>query len=200
MKYTIRSFSVGLLTTGLIMLAVYYFFGNETNNQANMETDEMISHIEQEGYRVLTEKEYIAYSVANTNQDENEEELANEENEEAPEEETASTKEKDEEAEEQKKADEKEKAEKEEKEKAKDEKEEEDKEEESAPKTVTINIPSGMASSQISALLQEEKIIDNAEDFNAYLQDNDYSLRVQIGTHKLTQGMSFYEIAEALTN
>lgn len=192
MKYTIRSFSVGLLTTGLIMLAVYYFFGNETNNQANMETDEMISHIEQEGYRVLTEKEYIAYSVANTNQDENEEELANEE---APEEETASAKEKDEEAEEQKKADEKEKAEKEEKEKAEDEKEEE-----SAPKTVTINIPSGMASSQISALLQEEKIIDNAEDFNAYLQDNDYSLRVQIGTHKLTQGMSFYEIAEALTN
>lgn len=196
MKYTVRSFSIGLLTTALIMLAVYYFLGDAAKNQANLETDEMISHIEQEGYRVLTEKEYISYSVANANQNETESEEQTSK-EEAPEEETASAKDTDKKSDkkkEKKNTEEKEKAEKAEKEKDKKEKAD------NKPKSVTINIASGMASSQISSLLQENKLIDNAKEFTAYLEDNEYSLRVQLGKHTLKQGMSFYEIAEALTN
>lgn len=193
MKYTVRSFSIGLLTTALIMLAVYYFLGDAAKNQANLETDEMISHIEQEGYRVLTEKEYISYSVANANQNETESEEQTSK-EEAPEEETASAKDTDKKAD--KKKEKKNTEEKEKAEKGKDKKEKAD----NKPKSVTINIASGMASSQISSLLQENKLIDNAKEFTAYLEDNDYSLRVQLGKHTLKQGMSFYEIAEALTN
>lgn len=217
MKHSIRSFSVGLLTTGLILLAVYYFFDNETDSQASMETDEMISHIEQDGYRVLTEKEYIGYTVANANQEENDsdEQLLKEE---APGEETASAKEKEKEdkaekqkkadvkdkekedkAEKQKKAEKKDKTKKEDNKQTKDKKDKKEKKKNSSSKTVTINISSGMASSEISALLQEKKVIDSAEDFSNFLEDNEYSERVQIGKHKVKKGMSFSDIAKVIT-
>lgn len=55
-----------------------------------------------------------------------------------------------------------------------------------------------MASSDISALLAEQNIIDNASEFNRYLDEHEYSLYVQIGTFEVSSDMSFYEIAERI--
>lgn len=193
MKYTVRSFSVGLLAAGLIMLIVYYFFEDSSNEQISISTDEMISQLEEEGYRVLTETEYISYSVANTQQNEDEEsdEDASVEEEEDTEENANETTEEDEEV-----ADTEE-------ENTEDQNEEEvveEEEEDNTPSSVTINIPSGMASLDLSYLLEEENLIDDAEEFNIYLQQNGYALRLQLGEHELTSDMSEQEIAETIAN
>ncbi|OZU90666.1 hypothetical protein CIL03_02160 [Virgibacillus indicus] len=62
-----------------------------------------------------------------------------------------------------------------------------------------MTIESGMPSSSISDALAENNIIDDAEEFNQYLQDEEYSLKVQLGSFDLSSDMSFYEIAEAIT-
>ncbi len=69
MKHTMRAFSVGLVTAGLILLGVFYFTGGDNSGQADLNTEEMITKIEEDGYRVITEEEYISYSVASTQQD-----------------------------------------------------------------------------------------------------------------------------------
>lgn len=176
MKHTVRSFSIGLLTAGLIMLAVFYFLEEGNNDQVTMPTEEMISHIEQDGFRVLTEKEYIAFSVTNAQEKDDTEtkETPSEEEENATEENEANETEEDNNSNEA--------------------------EEKSTPVTKTINIENGMASSHISSMLEDENLVDDGEAFNSYLQDNDYSLRVQLGQHELTEGMTYFEIAEELTN
>src|SRR5699024_1588853 len=83
MKHTVRSFSVGLLTAGLIMLVVFYIADDTVTDQADLSVEEMIVGVESEGYRVITESEYISYSVGN-GQEENEEQTDEES---APEEE-----------------------------------------------------------------------------------------------------------------
>ena len=174
MKHTVRSFSVGLLAAGLIMLVVYLFLDESTKAEHDYNTDEVIAHMEQEGYRIITEEEYISMSVAKTQQDkqeENKEEPSEEEESSIIEEEDTSN-----------------------------EVEEETVEEENTPAIKTITIESGMATSQISSMLADQNLIDDAGAFNSYLQEHEYSLRVQMGDHELREGMSFYEIAEAMTN
>ncbi|MBR7797020.1 hypothetical protein GT022_13315 [Agaribacter marinus] len=56
-----------------------------------------------------------------------------------------------------------------------------------------------MASSEISSLLEENKLIKDASEFSDYLEENDYSQRVQIGKYKLNTDMGPYQIAEAIT-
>lgn len=68
-------------------------------------------------------------------------------------------------------------------------------------KTYTLEIEPGLASSSsISSKLEENGIIDSASKFNQYLEDNDYSKYVQIGTFELTSDMTFNEVAETITN
>lgn len=64
---------------------------------------------------------------------------------------------------------------------------------------VKINIQEGMNTSDVSKQLEQAGIIDSASKFNQYLIKNDYHKRVQIGTFEVKKGMSYYEIAEALT-
>lgn len=68
-------------------------------------------------------------------------------------------------------------------------------------KTYKLKIEPGLASSSsISSLLEENGIIDKASKFNKYLEKNDYSQYVQIGTFELTSDMTFNEVAETITN
>lgn len=68
-------------------------------------------------------------------------------------------------------------------------------------KKYTLKIEPGLASSSsISATLEKNGIIDDASKFNDYLEDNDYSKYVQIGTFELTSDMTFNEVAETITN
>jgi outer membrane biosynthesis protein TonB len=197
MKHTVRAFSIGLITAGLLLLGIYYFMDLPENNQAEISPEEMIARIEAEGYHVLTEEEYISYSVSGTVSEEEEDTSAetDEDEEEVEEEKEDQTDEEDEVED----SDEREESADEE-EANEPEQEQEEEQEEDTPQTVTIQIESGMASSQISRMLENEGLIEDAEAFNQYLQEHDYSLRVQLGEHELVTGMSHYEIAEELTN
>ncbi|MCM3738729.1 hypothetical protein M3210_00480 [Oceanobacillus luteolus] len=205
MKHTMRAFSVGLVTAGLILLGVFYFTGGDNSGQADLNTEEMITKIEEDGYRVITEEEYISYSVASTQQDNSNKKNAEEtvDDEDASEEDKSTQKEKadsskdDKEKEKQtEKASEKDNDKKEDKEK---EQKEKNKEKQTAS-TVTFTVEPGMASSQISDMLEDLGIIEDAKEFSKYLDEHDYSLRIQMGSHELETGMSHYEIAERLTN
>ncbi|WP_404453020.1 endolytic transglycosylase MltG [Virgibacillus necropolis] len=81
-----------------------------------------------------------------------------------------------------------------------DEAEEKKEKQENEVKTFTLKIEPGLASSSISTILEENGIIDSASEFNQYLEENDYSQYVQIGTFKLTTDMTVNEVAETITN
>lgn len=176
MKGTIRAFSVGLFVAGIIIVVTFLFIGDTATSEKNAEElplDEMIEIMKSEGYRVVTESEYISLSVADNGEDGNNEEK------------------KDDETNEDKSKNNNEKNSKsEDKEDSKDEK-----------KVVkyTLNIKDGMPSSEIGHLLEENNVIEDGSKFNKYLEDEGYSLGVQLGKFDITSDMSFKEIAKAIT-
>jgi len=184
MKHTVRSFSIGLLTAGVIMLIGFYFFGSETAQTTELTVDEMVPLVEEEGYRIITEEDYISLSLRNDNSSANDEE---------EEEGTEQADESEEDAEEEDYTEENDSNEE------SDEEENEEMEEEEEITTYTLNIEPGMTSSEFSSLLEENNIVEDASEFNQYIEDEDYSLRVQIGEFELTSDMTIYEIAEEIT-
>jgi len=62
-----------------------------------------------------------------------------------------------------------------------------------------LEIKSGMLSHEIADMLANEKIVDDADQFEAYLEDNGYSKRIQLGTFELEANMSYKEIAKIIT-
>lgn len=190
MKHTIRSFSIGLIAAGIILLAVYFFFDGGNDGETEYSTEELIAQIEADGYRVITEEEYISFSVATSKKNDDEEDQDEEKDDE--EEENADDEDNEENDNEDSDEDEEDEVEVEE--------EEEEDEEEETSSTVTITVEPGMASSQISQMLEEEGIIDDAGEFSQYLIEHDYHMLIQLGEHELETGMSHYEIAEELTN
>jgi len=48
--------------------------------------------------------------------------------------------------------------------------------------------------------LYENNIIDNAEDFNRFLEQNGFSRRIQLGNNELHSHMDYTEIANVITN
>lgn len=195
MKQPIRYFSIGLLTASLLLLITYYFSKPkaEVPTISESETiDEMILTLEDEGYRVITESEYISFAVNNqSNQDqEDDEQEEKEEKQEKDEEEEKKDKNKDQDKDKKKK----------DKDKDKDNKEENEEEPEEEPTTFTLVIEEDMVPSTVSQILEDNNIIESATKFNEYLEDNDYSKYVQIGEFKLSSDMSMKEVAKALTN
>jgi len=63
MKQPMRYFSIGLLTASVILLLAFYFFDNLTASTEDLPAEEMIEAIKADGYHVVSEKEYIALSV-----------------------------------------------------------------------------------------------------------------------------------------
>ncbi|SDM86264.1 YceG-like family protein [Psychrobacillus sp. OK028] len=64
---------------------------------------------------------------------------------------------------------------------------------------MTLSIQVGMTSSEISAKLQEEGIIQNSVDLDNYLSDQGLAGRIQVGNYELTPSMSLKQIAETIT-
>ncbi|WP_205599198.1 hypothetical protein [Oceanobacillus halotolerans] len=183
MKQPIRAFAIGLFTAGFIILIVFFFTNqSDTPSAEELATEEMIDAIENEGYRVITETEYITMSV-------------NKENNSHPKEEDKNESDKNKDEEEDKTNDD-----------TSDQKEDEESEEEdeesevSSERTYTLEIESGMPSSEIGTILEENNIIDDGNEFTQYLEEEEYTLLVQIGEHEVSSDMSFYEIAETITN
>jgi hypothetical protein len=169
------------------MLIGFYFFGSESAQTKELTVDEMVPLVEEEGYRIISEEDYISLSVKNDNISGNEEE-AEEETEESTDDSEDSEDNADEEDNNREDNDSDGESE-----------EEEENEEEEEITTYTLNIESGMTTSEFSSLLEDNDIIDDAAEFNRYIEDEDYSQRVQIGEFELTSDMSMYEVAEAIT-
>ncbi|UJL48363.1 hypothetical protein KFZ58_10425 [Virgibacillus sp. NKC19-16] len=179
MKQPVRSFSIGLFTAGIIMLIGVYFFDTPSNDAEQLPSDEMIPALEEEGYHVLTESEYISLSVNDGNNNESSD----------SDESTATGETEDDESEDQNTEESQE-----------DGSEEDDTTDEDSETSYTLNIEQGMDSATISSLLAENDIIDDADEFSQYLNEEGYGVYIQIGEHELSSDMSFYEIAELIAN
>ncbi|WP_156856790.1 hypothetical protein [Oceanobacillus sp. AG] len=204
MKHTLRAFSVGLITTGLILLAVFYLFGYGNESTAEDTTEELIEKIEEKGLRVISEEDYISFTLGNKEKNDDETDVAESDEEDAKESKEEKEKANDDKADGDKAAKEDKEKDKNKEKAADDKKKEKQKDEKPKKKDknspVVITVEPGMATSYISDILEEEGLIDDAASFNKYLIDNDYSLRVQMGKHELERGLSEYEIAERLTS
>ncbi|MBT2214465.1 hypothetical protein KK120_01295 [Virgibacillus dakarensis] len=174
MKQPVRLFSLGLFTASLIVLILFLFVDDSKKNVENIPNDEMITALQADGYRVLSESEYISLSV-NNDKDKQEAEKTEQASAEGQAEDNNSAEKADEDKE--NKADETEKEE----------------------KTYTLTIKSGMASSEISDALVENGIIDDAGKFSKFLKDKGYDTKVQLGKFKVSSSMNPKEIAEEIT-
>lgn len=174
MKQSVRFFAIGLFTASVLTLGFYLF--SDSSNAANedMTTDELIAKVEEAGYRVITDEEFISYSL-----------YIDEKNEQAKSEEV-------------KKDDEKADKKKEDKDK-KDSKKKKDKKKKDDVKKAKITIKSGDVLADIAEQLADKKIIKNKQKFIDYLEDSDYSSKIQLGTFEVNSDMSMKEIAKTLT-
>lgn len=204
MKHTVRAFSIGLLTSAVILFIIFYFVEDSAKSVENIDIEEMIEYVENEGYAVLDQQEYISYSVQKKQAAENAETEESDSTARTKDKSSKVTKAKSKEQSKKDSSDETNESSKETNEEIK--KEEIEKEAEEEPEEepennvvhYSLTISPGMASSDISALLAEQNIIDNASEFNRYLDEHEYSLYVQIGTFEVSSDMSFYEIAERI--
>src|SRR5699024_1846552 len=73
-----RFFSLGLFVASLIIFIFYNYFEEPEANPNDFSKEELVEIIEDDGYRVITEEDYISYTV---NEDENNEALNIEEKE-----------------------------------------------------------------------------------------------------------------------
>ena len=67
-------------------------------------------------------------------------------------------------------------------------------------KTVTITIRGGSTSYPVCQELQQLGVIEDATDFDNYLIKNGYANRISVGTHTLKIGMTYEEIAVAISD
>ncbi|GGA68432.1 hypothetical protein [Ornithinibacillus halotolerans] len=188
MKQTIRGFAVGLFTAAVIMLAVNYFTNGTKQDISEVPIEHIVEELKDKGYRVLTEDDYISLSISG--------EVSKKETEIA----SDDTKNEDSESNETESKNEESSSDEDTEENNQEQKEEvEDQEEKETTKTYTVSITSGMAPSTISKELESNGIIENADEFITYLEDEGYVVRIQLGEFTIASDMSFYEIAEALT-
>lgn len=165
MKQPIRYFSIGLITTSLILFMFTFFTDKPTDGQTVMNTDDMITEIKDEGYHVLTSAEYINLTTIKEQTEINEGVSENTDTE-----------------------------------------QQEDQEEvidnEDTTKTeihsYTLNVKPNMLGPVISNLLAENKIIDDAEAFNRYLEVEGYASYIQLGKYTLKSDMTNFQIAEKI--
>ncbi|WP_164668605.1 endolytic transglycosylase MltG [Virgibacillus doumboii] len=182
MKQPVRSFALGLLTAGIILFITFYFTNDSEEEKENMSIKDMIASVESEGYHVLTDSEYMSVSMQsdkneNTNEEDN----------------PGSQKEQEKSAD-----DNNQKKDKKSEENTDSQKKDPTSEKEDII-TYTLTVESGMSSIKISNILMDNGIVDDAENFNRYLEDQGYSTKVQLGEYEVTSKMSHYDIATLIT-
>ncbi|TQS74552.1 endolytic transglycosylase MltG [Ornithinibacillus gellani] len=200
MRSPIRAFSLGLFAAGLIILISSLFFNTSEKRAEEYPVDDMINIMKDEGYRVMSESEYIALSL----QKDDEQQKANEDTEktdkddkqdQAKDDQTTDSKDNSKKETDKKEDNTKDKTSEHEKTDKKDDK----KDDKDKVVTYTLKIESGMPSSTIGDLLEENKVIKDGSKFNKYLEDEGYSLKIQLGNFKVNSDMTFNEIAKLLT-
>ena len=180
MKHYIRAFAIGLFAASVSLLIIYYMSDGKANSAKSMTRDEMSDRLKEQGYRIVTESEYITLKVQK-DEAQKAQHAASAPNEKDQQKKT------DEKANENKaNTDKKDKTDKPEK-------------EEQQVKTFTLHIASGMATSEISEMLEDNGIIKDANAFDKYLEKQNYAKYIQLGKHKVSSDMSQEEMAKALT-
>lgn len=172
MKQSVRYFSIGLLTSSLLIFG-YYFFFDEANSDPleTIPVETFISQIELEGYRVITEEEFNSLSlIAEDVEARIDSEDENSTIEEGIEENLEDNS----------------------------QEESNEKNEESIRK-ITFKIQAGTVLTDVAEILFKNKIIEDELAFKNYLEDNGYSSKIQLGEFEITSDMSFAEIAEIIT-
>lgn len=171
MRQQIRFFALGLLTAALLIYA-FYVLSDETNVQVeNIPTDTLVSQLESDGYRVITEEEFIDYSFYQ------EEKKNNDHGKNTDKEDDKEVNEMEEQVEE----------------------ENNDEEEVEEVTSITLSVTQGDVSQDIAEVLKDEGMIEDEFEFVQYLEDNDYSPYIQLGTFEVTSDMDLKEIAETIT-
>lgn len=64
----------------------------------------------------------------------------------------------------------------------------------------TIKVKTNMNTTEIADRLSKEKIIDDAAGFDAYMNEHDFSKKVQIGEFVVTNNMTYRQLANTLTH
>jgi hypothetical protein len=64
---------------------------------------------------------------------------------------------------------------------------------------ITFTINGGMSSRQVAILLAENGLVDNADDFNQYVDNMGKAGVIRVGTYTVTKGSSYQEIIEKIT-
>lgn len=173
MKQPIRYFSIGLLISTLLLFGYYSYFLEEDKPKevitTELTTEEMVDKVEEDGFKVITNEQYIALS------------LTDEESEADSDKDDVDKDKKDKESEKEKKED------------------KEDEEEENTLITHTFVTEGNVVSQDIAKLLEDNKIIDDQREFLTYLEENDYMKYIQVGEFTVSNDMSFKEIAEIIT-
>ena len=200
MKQHVRAFAVGLLTSGALLLAIYLFGGQSSGNLKDTEPEELISVLEDQGYAVLTQDEYIAYSVGREDgEEENSDADEGNGNEEADSDSNNDSDENDSTDEEENSNDEESNENEDSNDNDSESNEDDEASEDSDVSEVEITLEDGAPPSTISNALEDAGIIDDAWDFNDYLDDNDLSGSVIPGTYEIDSEMSFSEIGDVIT-
>lgn len=65
--------------------------------------------------------------------------------------------------------------------------------------TITLTVNTGMDSRSVANLLQEQGAIENAQDFDQYLENNGYSSKIAVGEYQVTVGDDYQTIAQKIT-
>ncbi|MEJ8776535.1 hypothetical protein [Pseudogracilibacillus sp. ICA-222130] len=194
MKQPMRFFAIGLFTAAILMFGYYSLFDQSTAVE-NAPVEDLIAQVEDEGYRVITEEEFITFSLLDLDEaDVKDKQVEKEDKKKDSKKESDSSKEEKKDSKDS--SSDKKKDEKEEK-KSSDDKKEKSKKKKS--KTITITTNEGVVTEDIADMLYNEKVIDDKQKFQDYMEDNDYSPYIQIGTFKVKKDMSFKELAEIFT-
>ena len=64
---------------------------------------------------------------------------------------------------------------------------------------VVVEIVKGDSSDTVSKRLEEIGLVEDAKTYNRYLCNNGYDRKLNIGSYKITKGMSYEEIAKIIT-
>lgn len=67
------------------------------------------------------------------------------------------------------------------------------------PKKVKVTIKKGEGCGQLAENLYELGVIDDVDAFREYMQEHGYDNRIRVGTHQLSMGMTYEEIANVCT-
>ncbi|GMQ60507.1 hypothetical protein AN1V17_49070 [Vallitalea sediminicola] len=66
--------------------------------------------------------------------------------------------------------------------------------------TVKIDINYGMGSEEVAKILFDNKIVDNAQEFDNYLMKNKFAHRIKIGTYEFKLNSTYEEVMKIFTN